>query len=68
MLHLCGAGLHDGLVPRHERKVLRRALGRPHLPDRVMTVGVTEGAAEQVPIQRPPDIRRDGMAKILRVE
>ena len=44
VLHLHRPFSIDGLVPRQQRVVSRRTLRRPHLPDRMMTVGVTERA------------------------
>ena len=36
---------------------------RPHLPDRVMAVRVSERAGEQIPVERPPDVARDRVAE-----
>ena len=68
ILHLPGAGLVDGLVPGHQGVVDRRATGLPHLPDRVVPVGVPEGPGEQIPIQRPADVGGDRVAFLDRSE
>ena len=48
--------------------LIGRFARRPHLPDRVMPVGVAARAAEQIPIERAAHVGGDGVAEFLRVE
>ncbi|MFM1945612.1 MAG: hypothetical protein RI897_4594 [Verrucomicrobiota bacterium] len=67
-LHLGGAGLLDGFVPGHEGGIDGGAIGCGHLPDRVVAVGMAEGAGEEVPVEGAADICGDGVALFAGVE
>ncbi len=68
VLHLRGPGLGDGFLPWQQRIVHGLPIGRPHLPDGVMSVRVAERAVEEIPVQRPPHVAGDRVPHLLGVE
>jgi hypothetical protein len=65
MPDLIRAGTVGGVVPKTDWEVNPfPPAGFMHLPNRMMTVGMTEGASEKIPIQKASDIMRVGVSMI----